>query len=188
MDAPGQRVLQLRISLRYVEPEVWRRLLVPGGVRLNRLHEIFQAAMGWTDSHLHNFRIGEELYGMQIDDYPDEEMDEKSVTVIGAAGKVGKFFYDYDFGDGWEHDVAVEEISSWPIGLKHAVCLDGERACPPEDVGGPPGYEELLRVLADASHEDFERLTAWSGGNFDPWSFSLVERNIALQRVSSRAA
>ena len=178
--------MQLRIALEEVRPVVWRRLLVPGGVRLNRLHEMFQAAMGWTDSHLHQFRVGDKLYGAQFDDYPDEELDEKTVTVIGAVGKVRCFFYDYDFGDGWEHEVVVEEVTSWPQGLRYAVCMDGERACPPEDVGGPGGYDDFLRVLADPGHEEFEHLNAWSGGRFDPEEFSLVARNIALQRVAIR--
>ena len=176
----------MRIALEEVRPVVWRRLLVPGGARLNRLHEMFQAAMGWTDSHLHQFRIGDALYGAQFDDYPDEELDEKSVTVIGAVGEVRRFFYDYDFGDGWEHEVVVEDVTCWPLGLKHAVCVAGERACPPEDVGGPGGYDDFLRVLDDATHEEFEHLNAWSGGNFDPEEFSLVARNIALQRVAIR--
>ena len=167
---------------------VWRRLLVPGGVRLNRLHEMFQAGMGWTNSHLHQFRIGDALYGSQFDEYPENELDERSVTVIGAVGKVRRFFYDYDFGDGWEHEVVVEDITSWPYGLKHAVCVDGERACPPEDVGGPGGYDDFVRVLADRSHEDFEHFNAWSGGDFDPEEFSLAARNIALQRVAVRAS
>src|SRR5258708_13960973 len=104
-----------------VQPVIWRRLLVPGGVRLNRLHDMFQAAMGWTDSHLHQFRVDGSLYGMQLDDYPDDELDEKAATVIGAVGKVRRFFYDYDFGDDWNHEVVVEEISSGPSVFNHAV-------------------------------------------------------------------
>ncbi len=188
MALPGQRVLQLRVTLEEVRPVVWRRLLVPGGVRLNRLSEMLLAGMGWTNSHLHQFRIGYALYGMQFDEYPENELDEKSVTVIGAVGKVRRFFYDYDFGDGWEHEVVVEDITSWPYGLKHAVCVDGERACPPEDVGGPGGYDDFVRVLADPSHEDFEHFNAWSGGDFDPEEFSLAARNIALQRVAVRVS
>lgn len=187
VEPPRQTVLQLRLALLYVEPEVWRRLLVPGGVRLHRLHEMFQAGMGWTDSHLHNFRIGDELYGMQFDDYADEELDETTVTVTGTVGKIDRFFYDYDFGDGWEHEIVVEETTSFPFGLKYAVCLEGARACPPENVGGPPGYEEFRKVISDPSHRDFERITAWSGGSFDPAVFSLAECNIALQRLSSRS-
>lgn len=186
MALPGQRVLQLRVTLEDVRPVVWRRLLVPGGVRLNRLHDMFQAAMGWTDSHLHQFRVDGVVYGMQFDDYPEDELDEMAHTVIGTVGKVRRFFYDYDFGDNWRHEVVVEEVTAWPFGLKYAVCLDGQRACPPEDVGGTPGYEDFLRVLADPEHDEYEHMVGWSGGGFDPEEFSLAEANIALQRLRVR--
>ena len=136
---PGQGVFQLRISLR-VEPAVWRRLLVPASVRLAKLHGIFQAAMGWTNSHLHSFTIGDERYGMQFDEYPEGEIDEKHVTVLSAIGEHPSFLYEYDFGDSWEHEIVVEEFARPPLGLKHAVCLDGQNACPPEDCGGTGGY------------------------------------------------
>ena len=166
MALPGQRVLQLRITLEEIRPVIWRRVLVPGRVRLNRLHDMFQAAMGWTDSHLHQFRVDGALYGMQLDEYPEEELDETAFTVIGAVGKVRRFFYDYDFGDDWNHEVVVEEVTSWPSGLKHAVCLDGQRACPPEDVGGTPGYAEFLEVLADPDHEEHEHYGGLVGWRF----------------------
>lgn len=102
-------MFQLRVSLEEVRPVIWRRLLVPGGVRLPRFHEMLQAALGWTDSHLHQFRIGGALWGMRFEDWPDEEQDEATVTVTGAVGATRRFFYDYDFGDGWEHEVVVED-------------------------------------------------------------------------------
>jgi hypothetical protein len=126
------------------------------------------------------------MYGTQLDDYPEEELDETAYTVTGAVGQDRRFFYDYDFGDDWNHEVVVEEASLWPQALKHAVCLDGQRACPPEDVGGSPGYEEFLRVLADPHHEEHEHLMRWSGGHFDPEDFSLAATNIALQRLRVR--
>ena len=143
-------------------------MLVPGGVRLNRLHDMFQAAMGWTDSHLHQFRVDGVVYGMQFDDYPEDELDESAHTVIGTVGKVRRFFYDYDFGDNWRHEVVVEEVTSWPFGLEYAVCLDGQRACPPEDVGGTPGYEDFLRVLADPEHDEYEHMVGWFRGRLRP--------------------
>jgi hypothetical protein len=147
---------------------------------------MFQAAMGWTDSHLHMFRVEGAVYGMRFDDCPEDELDETAFTVIGTVGKVGRFFYDYDFGDSWSHEVVVEEVTAWPYGLKHAVCLDGQRACPPEDVGGVGGYAEFLEVLSDPDHDDHEHYVGWSGGNFDPERFSVAEANIALQRVRQR--
>src|SRR5438445_5197810 len=109
---PGQVVVQLRISLRDVHPVVWRRLLVPGSVRLSKLHQMFQAAMGWTDSHLHSFQTGDARYGMQFDEYPAGEIDEKSATVTGALRGQRRFVYEYDFGDSWEHEVVVEATTT----------------------------------------------------------------------------
>ena len=143
----GQQIFQLRIELEEVTPAVWRRLLVPGGIRLAKLHMILQAAMGWTNSHLHAFTI------------------------------------DDDFGDGWDHTVIVEDRSTLTYGLKHAVCLDGANACPPEDCGGAGGYEELRLALADPSHEDYDDLLEWIGGPIDPTAFDIVATNVALQHV-----
>jgi hypothetical protein len=180
---PGQTVLRLRISLLDVHPVVWRRLLVPGSVRLSKLHLMFQAAMGWTDSHLHSFRIGDLLYGTQFDDYPPEELDEKSVTALSALRGQRRFIYEYDFGDSWEHEVVVEAMTTTALGLKFAVCLDGQNVCPPEDCGGTPGYATMLEALADPSHEEHDQFLTWVGGAFDPAAFDLAEANIALQRV-----
>ncbi len=178
-----QPVFQLRIQLENLTPTVWRRLLVPGGVRLAKLHEIFQAAMGWTNSHLHSFTIGEDLYGMHIEDYPDDELDETEFTVfVALRGGVRRFRYEYDFGDSWEHEVTVEATTWSPLALKHAVCLDGQNACPPEDVGGVGGYAQFLEALADPLHEEHDSYLVWVGYKFDPEAFELAAANAALQR------
>ncbi len=130
---PAQPILDLTIELLRVEPRVWRRLLVPGSVRLDKLHRMFQAAMGWEDCHLHSFEIGADRYGMQFDDYPDDELQEKDFTVVTAVGANERFTYEYDFGDSWEHEITVHRVWRMPKGLKFAVCLDGANACPPED-------------------------------------------------------
>jgi hypothetical protein len=176
-------VFQLRIRLEGVSPAVWRRLLVPGSVRLARLHDMFQAAMGWTNSHLHSFTIGGERYGMHFDEYPDDEIDEKDVTVLQALREQRRFTYEYDFGDSWEHEVVVEDLARTPHGLKHAVCLDGQNACPPEDVGGVPGYGLFLEAVADPTHEEHDDWLMWVGGSFDPAVFDLAATNTALQRI-----
>lgn len=180
---PGQTVFQLRIALEEVTPTIWRRLLVPGGIRMAKLHDIFQAAMGWTNSHLHAFTIGDDRYGMQFDEHPEGEINERDVTVIRAIGPHERFVYEYDFGDSWDHEVVVEGRTSLRYGLKHAVCLDGEHACPPEDCGGVYGYVQLLIALADPTHEDHDELLEWIGGTFDPTAFDLVATNVALQHV-----
>lgn len=180
---PGQVALQLRIELKDVTPAIWRRLVVPASVRLAKLHDMFQASMGWTNSHMHSFTVGDSLYGMHLEDWPDEEIDEKTVTVQQALRGHRRFVYDYDFGDGWCHKVAIEGETHSTHGLKVAVCLDGQNACPPEDCGGPGGYEHLLVVLNDPSHEDYEDLLGWVGGPFDPTAFDLVSTNAELQRL-----
>lgn len=139
--------------------------------------------MGWTDSHLRSFTIGDALYGMHFDDYPEDEIDEKTVTVLRAVDGHRRFTYEYDFGDSWGHEVVVEAVTSSARGLKFAVCIDGEHACPPEDCGGVGGYAELLEVLGDPSHKDHDHFTQWVGESFDPTAFDLVSTNAALQQL-----
>jgi hypothetical protein len=181
--AAKPNVFGLRIALLDVQPEVWRSVLVPGSVRLSKLHLIFQEVMGWTDSHLHAFRMEDELYGMQFDDYPEDELDEKKFALADVVELDDAFVYEYDFGDSWEHEVIVERASRVRPALKFAVCLDGANACPPEDVGGTGGYEELREVLADPTHEDYKHFTSWAGRGFDPKKFDLAQVNAALQSL-----
>jgi len=181
--AAAQNVFRLRITLEDVTPTVWRRLLVPGGVPLAKLHHMFQAAMGWTNSHLHSFTIGDELYGMHADDYDEDEIDEIGVTIAHAVGEHRRFSYEYDFGDSWDHEIVVEHLTTSSPGLKHAVCLDGANACPPENCGGAYGYAQLLEVLADPAHEEYDDVVEWVGGAFDPTVFDVAAVNVALQHV-----
>lgn len=162
---------------------IWRRVLVPGSVRLAKLHDMFQAAMGWTDSHLHAFRVGGQLFGMHFDDWAEDEIDEKEVTVLQALRDQRRFVYDYDFGDSWSHEVVIEDFQRLPIGLKHAVCLDGQNACPPEDCGGAGMYAVLCEALGDPAHEEHDEYARWLGESFDPSAFDLAITNAALQRV-----
>ncbi|MDQ1396573.1 MAG: hypothetical protein QOG64_1832 [Acidimicrobiaceae bacterium] len=162
---------------------MWRRLLVPGSVRLDKLHRMFQAAMGWEDYHLHYFEIGDSRFGTQFDEFPEGELDEKEVTVLRAIGEARRFAYEYDFGDSWGHEVVVESLSRSPRGLKFGVCVDGQNACPPEDCGGPPGYADLLEVLADPRHDEHGHMRSWVGGPFDQAEFVLAFANARLQAV-----
>ncbi len=179
----AQTVLQIRIDLEDVDPPIWRRLLIPSDIRLSRLHDVFQAAMGWTDSHLHAFTIGTKRYGMHLDDYLEDELDEKKFTLAKAIGKVRQFRYEYDFGDGWQHQAVVEDTFTDPIGLTFAVCLDGQRSCPPEDCGGAYGYADMLEAVSDPKHEEFDEYTEWLGEDFDPEEFSLATTNAILQKI-----
>ena len=110
-------------------------------------------------------------------------LDEKAFTVVTAIGAPERFTYDYDFGDSWVHEIAVHRVWRMAKGLKFGVCLDGANACPPEDVGGSWGYDNLLRVLADPSHEEHQHLSEWVGGPFDPAEFDLALVNARLQSI-----
>jgi hypothetical protein len=175
----------LKVTLRGVRPPVWRRLVVPSSVTLAELHSVFQTAMGWTDSHLHSFDIGGVLYG-DVEDFEGRVGDETRTRLSSVARRVSKFRYDYDFGDGWEHDVLIEQVESGASVIA-PYCLAGRRGCPPEDCGGPWGYEHLLEVLADPAHEEHAHLAEWAGP-FDPARFDLDETNDLLRMIDHSAA
>jgi hypothetical protein len=120
---------------------------------------------------------------MHFDEWPEGEIDEKDVTVLQALRDEPRFFFDYDFGDGWEHEVVVEAVTWSSYGLKFAVCIDGQNACPPEDVGGTSGYAHFLEAIADPDHEDHDGYLEWVGGSFDPVAFDLGTANAACQKV-----
>lgn len=185
--APGAaapRVYQLKVTLLTVRPAVWRRVLVPTDVSLRRLHRILQIIMGWTDTHLYEFEAGRTSFGD-----PDEEASPdlrsargaKLSAVAPAAG--ARLRYEYDFGDGWEHDVVVEKILEPAEGVRYPVCVAGKRACPPEDCGGPYGYAEYLEAIGDPGHPDHGEKLDWIGPGFDPEAFDLDEVNMLLRRM-----
>ena len=190
---PREWAFQLRMELQGVDPAVWRRVLVPGGVRLSTLSAVLVATMGWTDSHLHAFQIGDRRYARLNDDDVDfdteDEVDETDVTVAEVLGPLdgppgqSAFLYQYDFGDDWEHEVVIERSFTTAVGLKFAVCLDGANACPPEDVGGAYHYREFMAAVGDPTHPDHQPLLDWIGGSFDPTAFDLATTNAVLQRL-----
>jgi hypothetical protein len=186
---PEPLTFQLHFELDEVTPAVWRRILVPTSVRMSRLHDMIQAAMGWTNSHLHAFTVGDARYGLRFDEHPEGEFDEQTVTVLQALRGHKVFTYEYDFGDGWEHTITVEAEFRTPHALKFALCLAGDNACPPEDSGGPGGFEYFLDALADPGHEEHDDHVRWNGGDvFDRAAFSLIEVNAALQKVRQRSS
>ncbi len=172
-------VHQLKVTLLGVRPPIWRRLLVPSDAPLARLHRILQAAMGWEDAHLHLFEVDGVRYG-DVEDFPDPLGDEDAFTVADAAAVTRDFRYEYDFGDGWEHDVRIGQRLA-TVGSGTPRCLDGARACPPEDCGGPHGYEHLLAVLADPADPERPELLEWLGGEFDPDAFDAAATDDLLE-------
>ncbi len=177
-------IYQLKITLRDSRPPIWRRVLVPGDFSLRKLHQVAQIAMGWTDSHLHQFTVGGTYYG---EPHPDDEMemnDERRFTLNRIAPREkSKFAYEYDFGDSWDHEVLVEKIFPPEPGVKYPLCVKGKRACPPEDVGGVWGYDKFLKAICDPKHEEHDSYLEWIGGEFDPEAFDLDEINQELRRV-----
>jgi hypothetical protein len=181
---------QLRIELLGVTPAVWRRLFVPETIKLPKLHRIFQAAMGWTDSHLHEFIMGGVRYSDPDPDIGEEleHVDEKNVVLVRALGLDARCFdYVYDFGDDWHHIVVVEDRqphSGVAPSLIH--CGGGANACPPEDAGGAQGYARYLEAIADPDHEEHEEYLEWCGVGFDAKRFDLDAVNLALSKIKSR--
>ena len=177
---------QLRIELLDVRPAVWRRLVVPSNIRLPALHRVFQAALGWTDSHLHEFVINGQRYAEPDPEGLEEitQQDERRVVLADALGRGARTFeYRYDFGDDWHHAVVVEDCFVPPQANFVAQCLAGENACPPEDVGGAPGYAEFLAALADPGHERHAEYRDWCGGEFDPARFDREAVNRELEKI-----
>jgi hypothetical protein len=178
-------IYQFKVTLAGSKPPIWRRLLIPGQMTLVQLHEVLQIAMGWTDSHLHDFDIDSEMYG---EPNPEDRAmglkptrNERTVRVSKVLGVVGaKANYTYDFGDDWVHRIVVEKILPPVPGVSYPVCVAGKRNCPPEDCGGIYGYENLVAAIGDPDHEDHQDLKEWLGRDFDPESFDLNQVNEAL--------
>lgn len=186
---PGDPVYQITITLRDVDdPPLWRRLLVSAGIGLDRLHSVIQAAMGWRDCHLHMFEAGDVRYGD-----PDPELgfrDERSTTLGELVqADVTTIGYTYDFGDDWEHEIVVERALTAVATEHYPRCLDGAGACPPEDCGGPPGYEHVREVVADPDDPEHEEMVVWLGldaaAEFTPERFDPREVDLALVRGRS---
>lgn len=170
--APSEQIYELRVTLRDVRVPIWRTLLVPGDVTLRRLHEILQLAMGWQNAHLHEFRVNEVSYGEPSPGFDLAVNDDRQFRLSRVAPQPGvSFTYVYDFGDGWEHDVVVERVLPPEPLVRYPRCLAGLGACPPEDVGGPWGYDEFLAAIGDPEHERHGELLEWAGGPFDPDRF-----------------
>jgi hypothetical protein len=186
LSAPG-KVFRLKVTLDGIRPPIWRRIQVRGDMSLFKLHKILQVVMGWQDYHLHQFSIEDECYSVisrEADMLGDDFKDEKKVKLnrVIPAEKF-KFTYEYDFGDGWNHDILVEKIFRPEEELKHPVCLKGKRSAPPEDCGGEGGYYNLLKALEDPSHPEHEDMLAWVGDEYDPEWFDSDIVNDRLAKI-----
>jgi hypothetical protein len=183
----GIQIYELKLEMLEVEPLIWRRLLVPGSITLAQLHEVTQTAMGWTNSHLHEFIVGEHIYSDPEFEI-DEARSEYRYRLARLAPRVrNTITYLYDFGDGWEHQIRVEAIiendTRYP---GKPVCLAGARNCPPEDCGGPWGYQNFVKAIGNKKHKEHKELIEWVGGSFDPEHFDLDEVNHLLRKIDLR--
>ena len=182
---PVANVLQLRVSLDEFEPVVWRRVLVPDSISLIKIHKIIQELMLWWDYHLHLFTIkGVEFGQPELDDFGDfEGRNERGVRLTTHLQVGDSFSYSYDFGDNWQLTVEVERAFAVRFALRHAVCIGGEHAAPPEDVGGIGGFSQFLEAIGDPTDDEHDSYVEWSGGDYDFERLDLAEINARLQRV-----
>lgn len=179
---PYDHALRLRVELLNVRPTVWRTVLVAPDITLLRLHDVLQAAFGWEDRHLHEFRAGDKRWGRPDPafDRPGSVASERArlVRVLPTSGRLD---YHYDFGDGWVHLIQLQGTEEAPW-RDLPRCVAGANACPPEDCGGPHGYDELRRILADPSDPEHAAMRRWAGRQFDPTKFVLTTANRRVKR------
>jgi hypothetical protein len=175
-------VYQFKITMKDIKPIIWRRILVPETYNFWDLHVAIQDAMGWLDYHLHVFRIRRKhAHSVTEIGIPDEDrFGDIPEMLAGWEIPISSYFndigvraeYEYDFGDCWEHEIVFEGILLKEKNEKYPKCIDGARACPPEDCGGVPGYYNLLEILSDPDNEEYEDMMAWLGEKYDPDEFS----------------
>jgi hypothetical protein len=181
-------IARLKITLDDVKPVVQRRVEVPLTIRLDRLHLEFQAAMGWTNSHLYEIRARDVGWGMVNPDWGDGSLDASKSRLIDVIEDTGAktLKYLYDLGDGWEHTVKIERVIDAVPGMPYPILIDGAGACPPEDVGGPWGYSDLIDAITDPNHERHAELTEWIGGTFNPLAFNVDDHAKAVDALARK--
>jgi len=182
-------IYQIKVTLKESRPSIWRRIQVRSDATLGVLHAIIQMAMGWTNSHLHHFIVGKSPNLRFIgapssnegDDLMDEENEDEIMIIRVLSASKTKIVYEYDFGDSWEHEVVLEKIMEAEARAHYPRCIEGENACPPEDVGGVWGYVDFLQAINNPEHNQHEEFLEWVGGEFDPEKFDLNAVNELLK-------
>ena len=178
-------ILQLKITLKHIKPPIWRRVEVADDITFYELHHVIQIVMGWWNAHLFEFQVDGYRIGITDDDWDTEDtLEAKEVKVSRLLDKEKmKFGYLYDFGDNWEHEIIVEKISAQKKNKNYPSCMKGKRNCPPEDVGGFPGYMHMLEVISNRKNPEREDMLEWLGEEYDPEYFDLEETNGELQFI-----
>jgi hypothetical protein len=185
--AAKRKIYQFKITLKDISPKIWRRFAAPADMSLHDLSMVIIEVMGWSGAHLYAYHIGGLEYGM-----PDDELDadkgilaDDDVLVKDALKEKQQFEYVYDFGDDWRHQLVVEKITEADPEMKYPVCLGGERACPPEDCGGAPGYEDPGEAPEDPNHERHGELSGWAG-DYNPEEFDVKEVNERIKSIENQ--
>jgi hypothetical protein len=180
----------VRVSLMHIRPEIWRLIRVPADIRMDQLHYVLQIAFGWTDSHMHQFHVidakgvTKAFVGRPDPDFAGSThtQDETKRRLKNFLTKAEDYIgYEYDFGDSWLHEIKLTAVHAQSARLSAPLCLDGARACPPEDCGGVPGFERVLAASANPKLAETD-LMEWLG-DYDPTTFDLSTVNRALARI-----
>ena len=188
IDFNAKLLWQVTITIAHIEPAIWRRLLLPEDLNFAQLHEVIQAAFGWTDSHLHQFVVGgivigapefDETGGNRYRTFEASEVFLRDLDLLhwGAA----KILYQYDFGDGWHHWITLDRQLAEAAGETYPLLIDGRRSAPPEDSGGPHGYMNFLQAWRNPEHENHRSMRRWAGRRFDPEAFDQEKTQTAIR-------
>jgi Plasmid pRiA4b ORF-3-like protein len=180
------RIARLKVTLNSASPQVVRRVEVPYDIRLDRLHDVVQAAFGWTNSHMWELRASDIRWGIPDPDWTGGPLNATKATLSSVVEDTGAMTlsYTYDFGDNWEHTIKIERIEPIQSNMIYPNLIEASGACPPEDIGGPPGYEEYLAAIADPHHERHAELTEYYPVDFDP---NLVDQTHISARLATLA-
>jgi len=175
-------IYQIKMTLEGSKPPIWRRILIEDNIRLDALHRVLNATMGWCDCHLWSFETGWESYGPKDPNWDDDFIDAKKHKLNQLLSEEGqKIQYVYDFGDDWRHLLTLEKILPKEKGQKYPQCIKGKGNCPPEDCGGIWGFAELLKVIKDKKHPEHDDMMEWLDEEYDPQYFDLEEINQRLR-------
>lgn len=178
--------LHIQLEPLHFNPPIWRRIRVSGDCTLRKLHHFIQAAFGWHSSHMHEFSDGMNRYlplDAELMHMFDDALDDRKIKLRRVLKDVDRLRYLYDFGDSWQHVIAVETVEPSDVSGTWCEVLDGARACPPEDVGGVPGYLDFLASLQQSENKIGRSALVWAGGSFNPELFDRRAANAAVQRI-----
>ncbi len=187
----NMNVFSIKISLQGIRPQIFRRIEVPCDLTLHDLHLVIQAAMGWENYHLYEFKIRNKIFTSNPDKWPRfpefhglpvyDDSESAYINEIALMGENTKIVYRYDFGDEWVHTVKIEKVIQAVKGVYYPRCVAGKRACPPEDSGGAYGYLNMLDVLKDPKNKEYDEIKNWLSEYFDPEYFNVEEANKRLR-------